>query len=467
MTLLRRNLPDLAALAVLLAAAGLLYARMLDSAPNYDEGVYMASLDALLNGQRLGVDVFTVQPPGFYLLVELLSVLFGNSVEGIRVGFLLLALVGLAAAYAAGRAVAGRGAGLAAAAVVAVAPPFPVEAARISSDVPSIVLSLVAIALAAYGFRSGAPRWLAPLAGVAFVLAVSVKIYALTALAPLAALAWANRTARRPLAYAVTGAAATVAAYAIAFADAAGPLWNGFVGAHVTGKDYGPTHLDNALRVVRLVDFRTPLGWLAVAGIVAAVFLALRRASTRTWPLWLWAAGAASFLIARRPLVDHHLALMAASLGLAAGASLMDGIVRLGRARIAALAAVAAFVAAGFVQEHRRLADSFRPYPPEWAWAVERIRTESGPDDHVLSDLPILAYLSDRRIPGPLVETSVTRVQTGTLTTADVVRELGQPRVKVVVVNRVFPSLPGLLDEIEARFPHRQEYRGIQIYSRG
>ena len=158
MTPLRRNLPDLAALAVLLAAAGLLYARMLDSAPNYDEGVYMASLDALLHGERLGAEVFTVQPPGFYLLLELLSVLFGNSVEGIRVGFLLLALVGLAAAYVVGRAVAGRGAGLAAAAVVAVAPPFPVEAARISSDVPSIALSLVSIALAAYGFRSGAPR---------------------------------------------------------------------------------------------------------------------------------------------------------------------------------------------------------------------------------------------------------------------------------------------------------------------
>ena len=467
MTLLRRNLPDLAALAGLLAAAGLLYARMLDSAPNYDEGVYMASLDALLHGERLGAEVFTVQPAGFYLLLELLSVLFGNSVEGIRVGFLLVALAGLAAAYVAGRAVAGRGAGLAAAAVVAVAPPFPVEAARISSDVPAIALSLVSIALAAYGFRSGAPRWLAPLAGAAFVLAVSVKIYALTALAPLGALAWAYRTPRRPLAYAVAGGVAVFAAYAIAFADAAGPLWNGFVGAHVTGKGYGPTNLDNALRVVREFDFRTPFGWLAVAGIVAAVVLARRGASTRTWPLWLWVAGAASFLIARRPLADHHLALMAASLGLAAGASLVPAIERLGRARIPALAVLAAFLAAGFVQEHRRLADNDRPNPPEWAWAVERIRAESGPGDYVLSDLPILAYLSDRRIPGPLVETSVTRVQTGTLTTADVVRELEQPRVKVVVVNRVFPSLPGLMDEIEARFPHRQVYRGIQIYSRG
>lgn len=467
MTLLRRNLPDLAALAVILAAAGLLYLRMLHSAPNYDEGVYVASLDALLHGERLGADVFTVQPPGFYLLLELLSFAFGNSVEGIRVGFALIALVGLAAAYAGGRAVAGRGAGLAATAVVAVAPPFPIEAARISSDVPSIALSLVAIALATYGFRSGAPRWLAPLAGATFMLAVSVKIYALTALAPLAALAWAYRTPRRPLAYAVAGGVAVLAAYAIAFAGAAGPLWHGFVGAHITGKGYGPTHLDNAYRVVREVDFHSPFGWLVVAGILAAIALARRGGAARTWPLWLWAAGAASFLIARRPLADHHLALEAASLGLAAGASLAPAIGRLGRARIPALIALVALLAAGYVQENRRLADNDRPSPPGWAWAVEQIRAESGPGDFVLSDQPILAYLSDRRIPGPLVETSVTRVRTGTLTTADVVRELRRPRVKLVVVNRMFAMLPGLLDEIQARFPHKREYRGIQIYSRG
>ncbi len=94
-------------LAGLLAVAAFVYIRGVEAAANYDEGVYLASLDALRHGQELGTDVYASQPPGFYVLLQALSFLPGDGVEGIRVAFMLVALVGLGAAYAIGRQLAG------------------------------------------------------------------------------------------------------------------------------------------------------------------------------------------------------------------------------------------------------------------------------------------------------------------------------------------------------------------------
>src|SRR6185295_20129611 len=96
----------------LLAAAALLFSRALDAGANYDEGVYLASADALGRGERLGADVFASQPPGFYVLLRLATALPGSTVEATRMLFLVLALVGVAAAWWLGRTLAGAMAGL-------------------------------------------------------------------------------------------------------------------------------------------------------------------------------------------------------------------------------------------------------------------------------------------------------------------------------------------------------------------
>ena len=204
----RVGLPvEAAVLGVVLAAEGLLFARNLHTATNYDEGVYLASLDALRHGETLGSEVFASQPPGFYLLLRLIGLFSGHSVSGARVGFLLVALVGCAGAYVVGRAVAGVAGGVAASLLLAILPPFPSEAMRVDADIPAVSLALVAVGLAAYGFRARAPLVLAVLAGGVFGLAVSVKLDALIALVPLVGLAVAQRAPRRALVAAVGGAA--------------------------------------------------------------------------------------------------------------------------------------------------------------------------------------------------------------------------------------------------------------------
>jgi 4-amino-4-deoxy-L-arabinose transferase-like glycosyltransferase len=186
--------------ACLLAAEGLVFSRGLDTRPNYDEGVYLASLDALRHGQGLGSEVFASQPPGFYVLLRVAGLVGGDSITGIRIVFLLVALVGCLGAYVLGRSLAGPPAGLVASGLLAITPPFASEASRVTADVPSVSLAVAALALAAVGFERRSGLWLPAAAGALLGIAVSVKLLALTAIVPFAALAVHRRSPASQLA---------------------------------------------------------------------------------------------------------------------------------------------------------------------------------------------------------------------------------------------------------------------------
>jgi 4-amino-4-deoxy-L-arabinose transferase-like glycosyltransferase len=204
-TRVQRRIGEAAALAVLLAALGVLFARNLHTAPTYDEGVYLASLDALRHGDTLGSEVFASQPPGFYLLLRLVGAFSAHSLVDARIGFMVVALLGCAAAYALGRAVAGVGGGLIAAGLMAILPPFAAEAIRVDADVPAVAFTLVSLALAVWADKL-CSVWLAAGAGVAFAFAVSVKLDALVALVPLAMLFALRRPSARLVVAALAGA---------------------------------------------------------------------------------------------------------------------------------------------------------------------------------------------------------------------------------------------------------------------
>ena len=102
---MRRNLAfELAALVGLLVAQALLFGRLIGSDTDYDEGVYLTSVDALEHGQKLGEDVFAPQPPGWYLLLRLISFAGADSVRGFHIGMVVVAMLTCFAAYLLGRA---------------------------------------------------------------------------------------------------------------------------------------------------------------------------------------------------------------------------------------------------------------------------------------------------------------------------------------------------------------------------
>ncbi len=456
----RLSLPvEAAGVGLLLALEGLLFARNLHTATVYDEGVYLSSLDALRHGETLGSEVFASQPPGFYLLLRLIGLFSGHSVVGARIGFLLAALVGCAAAYALGRTLAGIAGGVTASALLAVIPPFPSEAMRVDADVPSVSLALVSLALAVWSFRRSAPPALPALAGGVLALAVSVKLFALVALIPFAGLAVTCRASRRAVTAALGGAAVVVAAFLIAYAGVLGSLWRSVVRFHGDARSF-PSPTPNGHVLGHFLDFRTPAAWLIVIGAGATV-VAWRRA----WPLWLWVAATVGFLLYQKPLFDHHLVLLCAALASAAGVSIGTGLSKLPRqGDFAATAVAVVALGVGGAQQAHRIGLRVTAEPPELRWATGRLRS-CAPGDAVASDQPIEAFLARRRLPGVLADTSLVRLSTPSLPPAKVLTVIDREHIRAIVAGRSFTAQPAILAGLTRRFGEPRRFGAARFYA--
>jgi Glycosyltransferase family 87 len=433
--------------------------RSLHAAANYDEGVYLASVDALEHGQSLGTDVYASQPPGFYVLLQGISVLPGDGVTAIRVAFILLALVGLGAGYAIGRRLTGVWGGLGAALLLGVTAPYPVQAARVQADTASVALALAAVAVLVYADRR---PWPAAAAGALAGAAVSVKLLALPVVAPLVVLLVARRSWRAAAALAA-GAAVVWIALAGAYAGALDDLWTSVVTDHRHARALGPSLTDNVHRVfVHPLDWKTPAAVLVVAGLVCAGIW-LRRVETLALAVWIVVS--AAFLVYQRPLLDHHLVLLTTVLAVPAGSGLGAAVTHVPRpARFALTGALALALMAGFVQEERRLVRQSGD-PPGVIWAAEQLRTLTKPEDLVATDLPIVAYLADRRVPGQLIDSSFVRLRGGSLTDMDVLGTLVRKKVRTVVVGRLYAEDPRLMMALRTAFLDKWVERdGVKIF---
>jgi hypothetical protein len=442
-------------------AAGLVYTRALGTRTNYDEGVYLASLDAMRRGQELGTELYTSQPPVFYWLLRVLAAPFGSSIPEIRVAFALFAIVGVAAAIMLGWRLYGAPAGVAAGALVAIGPPYPSVAPTVSADVPSVALGLVSLALVAFALRDEA-RWpWAGAAGAVLAFAVLTKLLAIPFVVPFVALALAARAARRVLPAALIGAALAALIVAATNAAALGDIWSQVVTDHTDARKLGS--LSGNVEAIRgLLEPRTPFGWLVPLGFLA--FLLSRRAH-RTWPIWTFVPAAAGFLVLVRPLTDHHLVLLSVACAIAAGPSLALAIGGLRPApRAAAAAALVLFVAAGMYQEQRRLDRNDVAEPPEVIWAIEAIERATDHNALVVSDQPIALFRAKRATAGPLVDISNTRVTGGTLTAADVNAEIRRSQPDAVLVNRMLRFLPAVIAQLDRGYRRRVECGSATLY---
>jgi MFS family permease len=454
----RRRLGEWLVPAGLLTVAGFVYIRGVEAAANYDEGVYLASLDALRHGQELGTDVYASQPPGFYVLLQGLSLLPGDGVEGIRVAFVLVALLGLAAAYAIGRKLAGVWGAFGAAGLLGITAPWPVQAPRVQADTASVALALCAVAVAFYAGRCSW-RWAA--AGVLAGAAVAVKLLAFPVVAPLAVLLVGRRSWRATIA-AAAGALAVWIVLLVAHGGVLGELWKSVVADHRDARGLGPSVADNVERVLlHPLDWRTPAGVLVPIGLVAAVVL-LRRLELLA--LGAWIVVSAIFLVAQQPLLDHHLVLLAATLAVPAGVGLGAAVGRVPTPVRYAVAGVAGLaIAVGFAQEERRLWRQDGD-PAGVTWAADRLRERTQPAELVGTDLPIVAYLADRRVPGQLVDASFVRFGSGSLTDGEILGFLDLHDVRAVAVGRLYAERDGLIAALRERYPTRLGRDGITIY---
>jgi hypothetical protein len=340
-----------------------------------------------------------------------------------RIGMLVIALLGVAAAYVVGRRFAGIPVGVAAGGLVIAAPPYAAEASRISADTPSVALALCALAAAAYGLRRDG-LWGPAAVGVLTAAAIATKLLALPVIVPLAVLAWQRGIGTRTAVAMVAGAAAVAAALAGTYAGVLPELWRDAVDFHRDARSTGFGESAGS-RLVDYFSLRTPTTWVALAGALAAVVF------RRQLALWAWVAAAIGFLLLQAPLLDHHFVLLAAALGVAAGATLAS---LHGRLALAGLGIALVGATAGWIQDYRQIGRSSPPEPAEIQAAADAVRALTRPNELVASDLPIVAYLADRRLPGDLVDTSAVRFATGSLTR----REVLSAPVRLYIVGREF-----------------------------
>jgi len=416
---------ELAALAVIVAAHVVLLTRLLHTRTTFDEGVYLLSLDELRHGQALGREVFTSQGPGFYVLLQAIGAIFGVSVSGVRLGIVTLDAIGAVFAFLLGD-----------------------FGARVFADQCAMVLVVVSLWLVAVR---------QPLvAGTVFAAAVLVKLNALTALPTVLVLLALERRRTRALILAAAGAVALVAVFALVYIHDLRGIWAGAVTYHADVR--GITGLHGRHQFIGFFAVRTPFLWLTIAAL-ALVPLVWRR----VWPYWLWALLASVFVLRYQPLRDNNLLVLPYSFAVPAGISLGLALQRLRPRLLApALAAGALLLAAGWIQQLHRVRLDKRPEDPALIAAAAKLDRLTRPNQVVISDQPIVAFLAHRRVPGKYVDTASLRFDTGSLTEPEVLRDAAG--VAALYAGRAFIERPSLMAALPKRFRHRVPVAGAVIF---
>ena len=456
---------ELTTLAVIVAAAAYVWTRDLHTYPNFDEGNYLGSLDALRHGQALGRDVFLDQPPGWYLLLVAVSYPFGNSLDGVRIGLAVVALTSIVAVYLCGRVVGGPLTGVIAASVLAVARPLSGFAGLVESEPASASLGVGAVALSVYAYRRRPIPWAAYGAGVLLGASTAVKLPGATAGLPIAALALLCGTGPwwRRLAWPVAGGATVIVALVIAYRHALPQIWHGVVTVH-TRILASPTAESNVHRAATFVDPRTPFGCLIIFGAIASIVVAFRCSSDRRLllSLWLWAVAGYAFILSFHPLSDHHFVFLAVTLAVPSGIGLglLATHARLPLPAVAAVTlVVAAFFAAGIVKDRREIVGANMAYPPEIRWAIAQVEAKTPSNKLVVSDLPIVPYLAHRRMPGQLIDTSIGRIALEYLPPKGVLADIDESHPSAVIIGRMFQTKAEIVDGVRSRFARRLHYQ--------
>jgi hypothetical protein len=429
------------------------YARPLHTAPNYDEEVYLATMRELRHGAAIG-DVFLSQPPGFGWFLDAIGTVSG-SLATVRALMIGVALLGCLAAWFIGRRAGGALGGAIAAATLALAPPWATNASRLEAEVPSTTLSVTALALV--------PRYPA-LAGAAFALAVSVKLLAISVAVPLVLLG------RRRLVPLALGAAAATAVVLLTVASQLGEVWQQVVALHEAGRKNtaalahnAPTapFSENIHRVVHFLDLRTPFAALALTALLLSLLLVLKRRPF-DWELWTWPLAAAAVIAAQRPLLDHHMDVLAAAWAIPVGATLARAVTSVhGKARVGAVAAFSLTVVAGLGQEWKHLPPTRES--PDVVAAVARLRTLVPAGSLVATDHQIVPYLAGDRQPPDLVDVSQVRIQSAELTLAALLQESAGARA--FVVGRALSGNATLLAALGRRYRTRIDIGSVTIFA--
>jgi hypothetical protein len=410
-----------------------------------DEGIRAEQLLLMAHGFRPVKEIFASQGPLSLDVFYPFFALAGGSLAGARLAVVVYSILCVLVVFWIGRLVGGRVGGVVAAALLLLSPTFLKNSRLALVEVPALLPATVALGAALSYQANGRRRWIV-VAAVASAVALAIKpMIAPVVPAVLLALllrAPAHRSADKRSSEAWRRAVADLLLF--------GSIAAGLLAVIVLL--IGPLELYDQVVRYRLGS-RQAEGWslrenwamlwgelrwegLPLFGLAALAGPVLLSAKPRAGiPLVGWALASFVMLLFYSPLGEKHAALMPPPLAALAGAGLgvawglMTDAHPTIRARAAFVACAAGLVfyvwSLPTVLERDRLAMSegdvgaVPPYSEESAL----IQALTGPADYILVDDPYLAFLNDRLVPPKLVDTSIFRIRSGSLTGADVVAE--------------------------------------------
>jgi len=450
---------------------------------SYDEGVYLTSARAVCSGQRLYSEVFSSQPPAFISSIAWAFRLGGTSVATGRALIVLYATIGLLAVALMARELGGSLAGLAAVALLAIAPDFFPWSKTVMADLPSVSLAALAMALTFPYLRSGERSWLI-FTGLALSASLLIKMFALSAFIPITLVVfWRLLRAcpeprrrddlprlRMEHVKEIGLLAVSIALPVLFCLLIYNPqdLYDQVVAFHLQAKKAFPLDIASNWRAIWQY-LEGNRGFLPLA-IYGALLLVMKR-SVGAMAVIGWLILAAGTMLIYSPLwPGHHLIVLLPPLAILAGVAMGD---LWGRLRdppgqisprrffpfLVGLCTVVFYLSDLPAMLKKDAELSVGPQMGMGEEAVQFINAMTNPNDFIITDEQMIAFRARRQVPPLLCDTSFTRIRSGYLTAAELIEASKKFDAQVVLVwSGRFATLPEYGRWVRAN------YRLVKLY---
>jgi hypothetical protein len=455
------------------------------AAAKSDEGIRLEQLYMMSLGYQPIRELFASQGPLSLQATYPLFALLGGTLAAARMAVGIYSLAEIAAVYLLGCQVGGRLAGTLAGLLLALSPVYLRNSRTALVEIPALLPATLAI-LAALRYRGGGHLTWLLLSSVLLALALLIK-----PVVAAAGLPWLIAVLGRPdgrwRALGLAALAGLVVAVAVVFYSGPAELFDQVLRYRVgsaRAEGWSPAENLDVLRDELRLESAV---WLPLL-IVALIGLPFLRGDTALIPA-SWLLATTALLLLYTPLMSKHAVVLLPPAALVVGCALSPAWLtvlrqigggrsdRLGRlrhlARPICLASVACVlltlagaatlpavfqrtrgvVLAGTVGDARNDA---------YADDVSLCSALSGPQEYILVDEPYLAYLCRRRMPPSLVDPTLFRLRSGSLTRAEVVEAAQRYDVRMMLLwSDGLRDLQKFGDWVDAN------YRAVKIYQRG
>lgn len=427
----------------------------------YDEGVYWQTLRAMSAGHPLYAQTFYSQPPFFMLSVYPIFAFFGGTLWSARLGIMLVSLLALPGAFLLGKALNGRLGALALLLLIAIDPLYLTQSQTLQAEAPCVAFMLLAVGCAYFWWEhpdGPVGVVLAALTGITIALSIWSKFFGFAGLIPICLLLLARLwqivrkvppakklAALLPIGVGIVALALTSLLVLLPYRGAFHQMLASVVYFH--------TAANTAYQYSQVNNFLVMKGLLTSIMAIAAFYgmiVALLRGDWRVLPLIAWLLGSIYLLYDQVPLFHHHLVIlippMASLAVIGIGGKIAPrafGAAVKNRALVAKIAGTIALalilLAAGlnlqgdqahFINSRQQSVNALTRQNEQVATDLQRLIT---PNEQVITDAQFIAGLANRNVPPSLVDTSLVRIQTGYLTTQQLIAAASSPQVHAVL----------------------------------